>query len=265
MYPRRIAAGVPQGSILGPTLFLIYINDIPKSNNTQLALFADDTAIFTSSGSKEIISKHLQNHLNELETYYNKWKIKINVNKTEFLLLSHKNKKMKSQINLYNEKINLANKAIYLGLILDPKLNFAHRVKSIIQKAYAAISMLYPLINKNSHVSQNNKLLIYKMCIRPVILYAAPIWSNTCTSNYKQLQIIQNKCLRMILRAERRTKIKTLHSSIKLPKIEEYIKQQTQIFYNKKLNYLNILKNVCKKKTKSTWDKYKLPNQILLK
>lgn len=261
---RNIAAGVPQGSILGPILFLAYINDIPKHDKTNLAMFADDTAIYASSGSKEISASHLQKHISILETFYTKWKIKINVNKTELLFLTHKNKKLKNTIKMYNENLNTTNKAKYLGLILDTKLNFTQHINSICKKVNAAISILYPLMNKKSQVSSHNKFIMYKVCIRPIIMYAAPIWSNTNSSNYNNLQRLQNKCLRLILKADRYTKIKDLHNTLNIPYIKDFIKTETIRFYNNKLNELPILNNVCERTSLTSWDKYKIPQQICL-
>ena len=72
---KSIAAGVPQGSILGPRLFLYYLHDIPKNDKTKLALFADDTAIYVASWKKTIAIKNVQGHLDELSKYYEKWKM----------------------------------------------------------------------------------------------------------------------------------------------------------------------------------------------
>ncbi|GFW81552.1 probable RNA-directed DNA polymerase from transposon BS [Trichonephila clavipes] len=77
----KVNLGAPQGSLLGPIIFNIYINDIPTHPQTSLNIYADDTAIATTFKNHKSITKHLNNHLKLLETYFNTWKIKLNVEK----------------------------------------------------------------------------------------------------------------------------------------------------------------------------------------
>lgn len=101
------------------------------------------------------------------------------------------------------------------------------------------------------------------MCIRPVILYACPIWSNTCDTNYKRLQIIQNKCLRMIIDAEPGISNKKLHELANIPKLKELVHKHATNFYSSKLTNITILQEVCKTSSNS-WLKYKVPNQVMI-
>ncbi|GFS67980.1 RNA-directed DNA polymerase from mobile element jockey [Trichonephila clavipes] len=80
--PRPILSGVPQGSLLGPKLFNLYINDIPKAAEVHLAMYADDTAIFTQNIYNRNIVERLQNYVIRLETWLNDWKIKVNASKS---------------------------------------------------------------------------------------------------------------------------------------------------------------------------------------
>lgn len=163
---QNVAAGVPQGSILGPILFLYYINDIPKSPNTNIALFADDTAIMAQSWKKDQAIKYIQRHIVELEVFYHKWKVKINVLKTELLVFSQKEKKNNTHIVYMNEiPVNSKEDAKYLGVDLDKKLTFNKHIKKVKSKAHAIISLLYNLINQKSKMSEKNKILLYKMLI----------------------------------------------------------------------------------------------------
>lgn len=165
---REIVAGVPQGSVLGLLLFLIYINDIPNMEDNSLALFADDTAIIANSGSHNILKRKISNHFVALNNYFNKWKIKINQQKTELLLVSSKNFNYKMDINSNGQLIKSVNSVKYLGIIFDSKLNFNKHIVTVIAKAKAAICILYNLI-KNKDVTIKNKIIIYKTCIRPIM------------------------------------------------------------------------------------------------
>lgn len=117
---RKVAAGVPQGSILGPFLFLFYINNLPKNSSTDIALFADDTAILSASWSKKLAVEKAFKHYNEIRKFFDKWKIKINDAKTELIVFSRKTKKPPS----IDEQINPSSYVKYLGMHLDVKLSF---------------------------------------------------------------------------------------------------------------------------------------------
>lgn len=260
---RKIVASVPQGSILGPTLFLIYINDIPKHPKTNMALFAADTGIYSASWSKDLALKHIQEHVYLLQDYFIRWKIRINVAKTDLIIFTHKLKVPKFTVKMFNQALKLTDNVKYLGLTLNTKLSFTKHVKQILRKANAGISILYPLLCRSSDLSIKNKRTLYSMCIRPILMYASPIWSNTCITNYKKLQVVQNKCIGMILRAQPGSRIIYMHRDINLRSIRDKIKEVTLNFYTTQLNNISILSNVCKR-VKNSYDKHKLPHQLLI-
>lgn len=171
---RDIVAGVPQGSVLGPLLFLVFINDIPNNEDNTIALFADDTAVIANSGSHKLLEHKINEHYGMLSSYFHKWKIKINSNKTELLLVNHNRKKITLKLTNNNLNIVSQNEAKYLGVIIDSKLSFTKHIAAAVNEAKAAMCMLYELI-KNKNVKIKNKILIYKTCIRPILTYAFPI------------------------------------------------------------------------------------------
>ncbi|XP_011699550.1 PREDICTED: RNA-directed DNA polymerase from mobile element jockey-like [Wasmannia auropunctata] len=85
-----VAAGIPQGSRLGPLLFNAFANDIPRTTTTQLAVYADDTAVFTSSWSPTLLSHRLQSHVDTIIQYFSDWKMAINADKTEAICFTRK-------------------------------------------------------------------------------------------------------------------------------------------------------------------------------
>ena len=187
---QKIAAGVPQGSILGPVLFLYYINDIPQNTKVKIALFADDTALYSSSWRNEVAIKNLQIYINSLMKYYNKWKIKINEAKTEQVMFSlKKNRKPIPGITINGTTTIASPSAKYLGMHLDKKLLYWKHINETRIKIGKLTGLLYCLINRKSTLTTQNKLTIYKTLIKPVLLYAAPVWSsaaNTYIQKHKQ-------------------------------------------------------------------------------
>ncbi len=142
----EIEAGVPQGSILGPLLFILYISDLPKDTKVKTSVFADDTSVLVSAPSKASAHKTLQKHLNKLSEYYSLWKIKINVNKTEVITFSERRKVENSIpiLNLNSEPISEKTCVKYLGIHLQSNLKFNYHINEIIKKSNLTIRSLYP-------------------------------------------------------------------------------------------------------------------------
>lgn len=243
---KPIPAGVPQGAIISPHLFNYFINDIPKNNNTKLALFADDTALIATSFQKTQANKYLQRHINQLEIYYRKWKIKINSDKTKLIYLSKKKDKPKQPITFYNNIIQTEKQCVYLGVTLDTKLTYNNHIKKITGKAHGAIRELYPILAKSSPLDIKLKILIYKMYIRPIMLYACPIFSNTAESNYLKIQRVQNRALRLILDRPRTTKVTELHSNTGLCPLKDQILKLTNKFFAFNCKNINLTKDIAK-------------------
>lgn len=234
---KTIHAGVPQGSVLGPKLFSLYINDIPQFQKTNTALYADDTAIYAHSFAAEVANRQLQIHINKLTEYYSKWKIDINSEKTEQIIFAKKytNNKIFTPLKINNTTITPAPTVKYLGVHMDTRLNFKAHIKNTITKAYSALKIVYPIM-KNATTIKNKKL-IYTAIIRPIITYAAPAWCNISNPTINKLQVYQNKCLRLILNKDRHSRITTLHEEAELETVKEHIYKISQDFYKKQLKH----------------------------
>lgn len=245
--PFDVPAGVPQGSLLAPFLFNIFINDVKTTTDTDLAIYADDTAIMceTSWKNAKSIKKKLETAFNKVEKFFSSWKIKINNSKTEFIVFT-KSPAMKKKLKNFRPIVNgvpLDWKEVvrYLGVELDSSLNFKHHINSTISKANTVIRSLLCIIKKNSSASINTKLLIYKVYIRPILTYAGACFINSPKIHFKKLQVMENKCLRMALRLPYGTKNETLHKKAKIPTIKEFIEKNSEIFYKKVENHDNPL------------------------
>lgn len=240
-------AGVPQGSVLGPLIFLFYINDLPNFLKTSLAIYADDTSLYAHSFHAQVATKHTQIHLDQILEFARKWKIKLNKAKTEHIIFSRKftNLRVTEPLRVEDTKIKEATKFLkYLGVLLDKRLSFAPHITNLVEKGHKAIGLLYPLLNKNSKLSTNNKRLLYTAVIRPTITYAAPVWCSASKTAITRLQRIQNKCLRLILRADRYTRAADLHAEANIETINSFIQKRAKKFYNHHIKNSPLTRNM---------------------
>lgn len=248
---KPIAAGVPQGSILGPLLFIFYISDMPKSPHTNMSIFADDTAIYSSQLNLKESTTKLQEHLMILENYFHQWKIKINANKSEHIDFTRKRRikpdEHPIQLKYDNNNIQMVDSAKYLGVTLQRNLKFSLHVNNTILKAKKAMSILFPFIRYENEFNTENKLLMYKLFIRPILTYSIQCWNNISKSKLKSIQIIQNKNLRMALdlRPDKITykQVKTdiVHEMANVLSIEDFA---LKLIKNTYLNMINHENNI---------------------
>lgn len=229
----NIPNGTPQGAILSPTLFAIYINDIPSHTNTKLALFADDTAIIAESKNVILSTKYLQRHLNTLYDYFTKWKVQINPEKTSLIHFTKKRIKQNlPELHWNGTPINISKCIKYLGVHLDVGLSYKQHITETVKKANRALFALYSMLNRFSPIEKELKLYIYKAYLRPILLYSCPIFSNCSKTQMNRLQIYQNKILRIIYNTNSRTKTALLHDLANIPTIQDKIHEMTNKFYS---------------------------------
>lgn len=230
-----IKAGVPQGSILGPTLFSLYINDMPKSSKVDIGVYADDTVFYTSSFSTKVIVKNLNEALTQVHSWCSNWRVKINAGKSEAIMFTKRTKK--GTINNINPPelnsipIPWKRAVKYLGVTLDAGLNFSQHITNTRNKALGARSKLNAIMNRNSSIGIKNGIIIYKAIIRPVMTYAVPVWGGAAVTNLNKLQIVQNKILRSITKSPRYTKNALLHKEVNMPLLKEVFHKLTVNFY----------------------------------
>lgn len=221
----NIPFGVPQGAVLSPTLYNIYTYDLPKSDSTNMYLFADDISFHSTHRNIIPIQNALTSHAKQIQAYTRKWKIKINGDKTQAIFVSNRRKKQipKKEINVFNSRVKWSNEVKYLGFIIDKRLTVSYHVDYLIRKVNAAVNLLYPLLNSKSCLCIENKLLIYKTAIRPIFCYASPAFIELIANKHKKkLQILQNKVLKLIFGVERRTSTIEIHEKAKVPMVEEF-------------------------------------------
>lgn len=221
-----IPAGLAQGTCISPVLYALYIADLPTTNKTELALYADDTGVYTAAKQSNTIIKRLNESLNSIEQYLRKWRIKINATKTQAILFTFDNKRRRLptiRLKNLNQTVSLQNSVNYLGVVFDKKLKFKEHITNSINKANKCFRALYPMLAPKSKLSSINKTLIYTAVIRPIMAYGSPIWSSAANTHTHKCNTLQNKVLKTILRLPIRTPSVFIEKITKIPQFTKFI------------------------------------------
>lgn len=236
--PHPLHSGVPQGSVLSPTLFSLYTSDIPHPPNVELALFADDTALYTSHSNQSVLTKLLQKAANILGVWFRKWRIEVNPEKsaavhftrTRRTLIPRPSRTL-GQILMFDKLIPWVKHVKYLGVTLDSGLTFQRHITTVRNRAAFILGRLHPLINRRSKMNLRHKVTLYKVCIRPVMTYASIVFAHASPSNLRKFQVLQNRFIRNATGAPPYCRNVDLHRDVQLPTIAQWMKQASKRYF----------------------------------
>ena len=195
---QQIRCGVPQGSILGPLLFLVYINDLCNvSTALEFILFADDTNIFFSHKDRSTLSAIFNLEMSKLSDWCRANKLSINLKKSNFMVFQPRQKRQKFDLafSIDGSPIERVKETVFLGVVIDENLTWKPHILNVSRKISKSIGILY----KSSFCLSTAALrILYYSLIYPYLIYCVSVWGSTYNSNIKKLLHFRKKQLELL-------------------------------------------------------------------
>ena len=193
-----VKIGVPQGSIIGPFLFIVYINDLLvyiRNCDSELILYADDTILYCSAASVDDAITRNQIGCTRLEKWCNNNRLTVNTAKTKHMFISSDKDTTGKYVTMYDENLENVCKYNYLGVIIDNKLSF----KEFVDDKYKKVNLrVYQLGKIRKYISADTACTIYKQTIVPLLDYCDFMIESSPVTRYNRLENLQERALKYI-------------------------------------------------------------------
>jgi hypothetical protein len=229
----NVKLGVPQGSVLGPLLFILYINDIKNSIKfCKVNLFADDTLLYIATDNLQDAVNKINEDLASLSTWLGLNKLKLNIQKTKYMVITFKQNVPVNlfKVNIDGNELELVEDMKYLGVIIDNKLKFGKNVQQIEKKIGKKINFIRRLGNK---LNKHSKMTLYNAIIIPHFDYCSSILFLANEGEFNSLQKLQNRIMRTILKCRMDTPIRDMLQSLNLLSVKQRVTYNTMMLLYK--------------------------------
>lgn len=161
---------------LSPILYTHYIHDVSTCSQVKLSLYTNDVMFYAANKNINYAIIRLQKQVNITIIWLEKWCLKFKIQKSVSVLFNKNSKSNNRKINIAGKIIEWAPNAKYFGVIFDHKLRLNRNTEALVQKEKRSKAALYPILNRNSAVLMANGITIYKIYIRPILMYTAAVW-----------------------------------------------------------------------------------------
>jgi hypothetical protein len=234
---KNIDIGVPQGSILGPLLFIIYVNSLPDCVDCKCVMYADDTTLLFSASDQTTLQLNMNNSLSKIARWFESNQLTLNIKKTKFMIFGTTYAlKNFSDISLMygNSTVERVNKFKYLGVILDPHLSWCEHVEYISSTISKRIGVIRRV---KFYLPPKTLNMLANALVFPHFDYCSAVWSNFKLEYSNCLQVLQNKLARVLLSADIRTPINDMMTTLNWVKLDKRWQNQLLLIVFKCLRH----------------------------
>ena len=221
-----ISTGVPQGSILGPLLFLIYINDLPAAANLKCVLFADDSNLLIRGEDINTIRDNLNQELKGISDYFKTNKLKLNTKKTKLVCFRKKSKKIdydELQVYLDNDQLEFEEETVFLGLTIDSHLSWESHCRKVANKTSRNSGVLRRV---KKFLPPNSLKMLYSSLILPHLQYGLAAWGGCSDQNKKRIVSIQKRATRIVSKSYYNSHTEPRMKKLGILRLEHIYEQQ---------------------------------------
>ena len=211
----KVVKGVPQGSILGPLLFIIFVNDLPDVvEHSTVNLYADDTAIYTSGKDPGEVGLLLEQDLHRVANWITSNRLMMNVAKTQLMVVSSRSKQQLAEsvrVRIGEEELSRQDSVKYLGGEIDRGLCWKQHIEMVRQKCFARLASIR---RAGRYLPWQTRRMLYQSLVLPHLDYCAVAWHTSGAVLSDRIERVQNYAMRMIFRQPPRTNSESLRQAL---------------------------------------------------
>ena len=219
---KTLKHGVPQGGVLSPSLFIIFMNDVLRENPRWIhgAIYADDLVIWCSAEYLTTATVRIQEALRKLEGWTKRWLVSLNTKKTSYTIFSLSTRNQNTRLVIGGHALPQDKSPTYLGVTFDPRMTWKHQVDRCTMRARLRLALMKKLSGTSWGADFHVQRRLYTGRIRPVLEYGMAAWGMLAKTNFEKANRVQNQASRIMTGAIKSTPIPAMETLTRLQPLE---------------------------------------------